>query len=140
MVQGAPGKYTSRPYFLSNTIAKHRRPCQIGDDVIFPASGYVAMAIEATSQYSERGGADASFKFENSTFRFLVVNLHHALVFVKGEKIPAIDLIFSLKPTEEARTFNFTISSIAHGRWTKHCSGAICYENCKPPKRCEAGE
>lgn len=100
----------------------------LGDSIIFPAAGYMAMAIEAMYQKSKALGAiaddatvvDQTYKLRNVAFpRMLTLNEH------AGTK-----LVLSLEPCSSTKEtwHEFTISSIpkdGNGALEEHCTGLV---------------
>ena len=100
----------------------------LGDSVIFPAAGYIAMAIEAIYQKSKAAGRipeetavnQVTYKLRNVTF-LRMLTLDNDI----GTKI-----LLSLQPCSSTREswHEFTISSIAKdgsGTHEEHCSGLV---------------
>lgn len=98
--------------------------------IIFPAAGYLAMAIEAKSQvHHEQPSAPriAGYSFRNVAMRSTL-------------EIPdddyGVDIVLSMYPlavtnaTTSLKWHNFKITSVKGDRdfWTEHCSGQICVE------------
>ena len=91
------------------------RDHKVGDDIIFPFAGYVAMAGEAVRQVT---GID-------ETFRLRHVIVSTALVVPEGKPT---EMITTLRPHRLTDTLNskwweFTIASHNGYTWTKHCTG-----------------
>ena len=91
------------------------RDHKVGDDIVFPFAGYVAMAGEAVRQVT---GID-------ETFRLRHVIVSTALVVPEGK--PA-EMITTLRPhrltdTLNSKWWDFTIASHNGHTWTKHCTG-----------------
>lgn len=102
----------------------------LGTDVVFPASGYVAMAVEAVFQMAKASGAyeESLPQLESvrqASYRMRDVRLLRALVVEEdsGEHIYCF-----LNPTHgqtKNTWYNFKISSLKDDVWTEHCTGMI---------------
>jgi hypothetical protein len=99
---------------------------KIGNDIIFPAAGYMAMAIEAVTQvYGDRNTAFCGCKFQN---------LHiTAPLLLPGEG--DIEVLFNLRllhqvaSKETAEWFDFKVGSVTNdSKWTEHAQGLIAVE------------
>lgn len=95
--------------------------------VVFPAAGYLAVAIEAVSQVTGiRGKSDVAFEFRN-------VNISAALIVPPDNDPAAKDLelhtTMSLRKLSTVNTsadwHDFAVSSWAAGETTIHCAGSI---------------
>lgn len=91
------------------------RDHKVGDDIVFPFAGYVAMAGEAVRQVT---GIDGTFRL-----RHIIVST--ALVIPEGKPT---EMITTLRPHRLTDTLNskwweFTITSHNGHIWTKHCTG-----------------
>ena len=93
------------------------RDHKVGDDVVFPFAGYVAMAGEAARQIS---GKDETFHI-----RHIVVNT--ALVVGDGKPTEIITTLRQDRLTDSLNSqwWEFTISSYNGHTWSKHCTGQV---------------
>ncbi|KAI5229154.1 ketoacyl-synt-domain-containing protein [Aureobasidium subglaciale] len=102
-------------------LSDHR----IGDDVIFPAAGYCAMAIEAVTQSAEFAGAVVS--------GYIIQHLSIKTPLVipsEGEVEILFDLHLAGGSTSQGshNTFDFNLSSAsADDGWTEHAAGRIVF-------------
>lgn len=92
---------------------------KVGDDIVFPFAGYVAMAGEAIRQVA---GADLG-----SGYRLRHVTVRTALVM--NDSSPA-ELITTLRQkrltdNDESNWYDFTITSCSGSSWIKHCEGEV---------------
>ncbi|KAH0287806.1 hypothetical protein M436DRAFT_83557 [Aureobasidium namibiae CBS 147.97] len=99
-------------------LADHR----IGNDVIFPAAGYCAVAIEAVTQFAESAEMVAA--------RFTIQHLKiktPLVIILEGEVETLFDLHVIHGSTHAGhRMFEFSLSSVnAEDRWIEHASGKI---------------
>ncbi|KAK3984635.1 hypothetical protein QBC44DRAFT_10438 [Cladorrhinum sp. PSN332] len=99
----------------------------IGTDIVFPASGYVAMAVEAMFQTAKASGMDMLSNMESvnqASYRLRDVRLLRALVV---EEDATQHLHFFLNPAhgQADMWFQFKISSRKDDAWTDHCSGLV---------------
>ncbi|EPE33257.1 NAD(P)-binding Rossmann-fold containing protein [Glarea lozoyensis ATCC 20868] len=91
------------------------RDHRVGEDIVFPAAGYIAMAGEATRQLS----SVSDYTMQN-------ILISTALVMKEGE---THEIVTSLKPSRltdslDSVWYDFSISSFS-GTWLLHCSGQI---------------
>ncbi|KAK4458706.1 hypothetical protein QBC42DRAFT_19564 [Cladorrhinum samala] len=99
----------------------------IGTDIVFPASGYVAMAVEAMFQTAKASGMENFSDMENvsqASYRLRDVRLLRALVV---DEDASHHLHFFLNPAhgQNDTWFQFKISSRKDEIWTDHCSGFV---------------
>lgn len=102
-------------FHLSN--APWIRDHKVGDDVVFPFAGYIAIAGEAVRQISEVN--------EGFTIRNILVSM----ALVLGEGKPT-EMMTTFRPHRLTTSLNssywdFTISSFNGHVWTKHCTGEV---------------
>ncbi|KAJ8122348.1 hypothetical protein ONZ43_g1437 [Nemania bipapillata] len=95
---------------------------KVGEDIVFPFAGYIALAGEAVSQLS--GGENAGFKIRN-----ILVSV--ALV-LSADK--PIEIITTFHPRRLTNTLNshwwdFTVVSHNGHAWNKHCTASIFAKN-----------
>lgn len=88
---------------------------RFGNDIIFPAAGYVAMAGEAVHPVT--GSVDYSLR--NMFIR-------NALILGSG----TTEIATSLRPAKladnvDSSWFGFTILTYQNGKWKKHCVGQV---------------
>ncbi|XXG98856.1 hypothetical protein Hte_005186 [Hypoxylon texense] len=93
------------------------RDHKVGDDVVFPFAGYIAIAGEAVKQISE---VDEGFSIRN-----IIVSM----ALVLGEGKPT-EMMTTFRPHRLTTSLNspwweFTVSSFNGHVWTKHCSGEV---------------
>ncbi|KAL4789956.1 putative polyketide synthase [Aspergillus venezuelensis] len=94
---------------------------KVGDDIVFPFAGYVAMAGEAVRQTT---------KIEDA-FRLRRVSVGTAMLL--SEEKPT-EIITSLKPlrltiSQDSSWYEFTVAAWNGRQWTKHCSGEVKAES-----------
>ncbi|KAI1776601.1 fatty acid synthase S-acetyltransferase [Hypoxylon cercidicola] len=102
-------------FHLSN--APWIRDHKVGDDVVFPFAGYIAIAGEAVKQISEVG--------EGFSIRNIIVSM--ALVLAEGKPT---EMMTTFRPHRLTTSLNsswweFTVSSFNGHVWTKHCTGEV---------------
>ncbi|KAL4957422.1 polyketide synthase [Aspergillus filifer] len=90
---------------------------KVGEDIVFPFAGYVAMAGEAVRQTT---------KIENA-FRLRHVSVGTAMLL--SEEKPT-EIITTLKPlrltiSQDSSWYEFTVAAYNGHQWTKHCSGEV---------------
>ncbi|KAH7141540.1 putative polyketide synthase [Dactylonectria estremocensis] len=106
-------------------LADHK----MGPDIVFPAAGFMAMAIEAVFQKAEaltiREGAT---KIKNPRYRLRNVEFKKALVLnVAGGQPTQVNL--SLSTYAGAGSWHaFEVSSLQESTWAEHCCGLVRIE------------
>ncbi|KAK8135399.1 PKSKA1 [Apiospora sp. TS-2023a] len=102
------------------------RDHKIGDQVIFPAAGYLAMAVEAIhqttamTQWREKGGPP------KSGFAYCLKDVRFLRSLVLEEDIRT-KISLSLVPLHASlrRWYNFRVRSLMEGTWVDHCDGLV---------------
>ncbi|ROW15068.1 hypothetical protein VPNG_03455 [Cytospora leucostoma] len=99
----------------------------LGTEVVFPASGYIAMAVEAMFQTGKASGIELLSEIHDisqATYRLRDVYLLRALVL---EEDSDSHIYLSLNPAQgQADTwFRFKIMTLRDDIWTEHCSGFV---------------
>ena len=95
---------------------------------IFPAAGYLAMAIEALSQYHY--DANDAEEIKGFSFRSVAIN---STMQIPDDDI-GVETIFNLQAANltisktSEKWHDFRISSLQNDQWTEHCNGSICAE------------
>ncbi|KAI0417121.1 hypothetical protein F5X98DRAFT_341481 [Xylaria grammica] len=111
---------------LSNTcrawrnVLRHRdvpwlKEHNLGGEAVFPAAGYLSVAIEALRQIHEIEG----LSFEGVSITDVDINT--ALVIPDGD---GIEIVTCLHSTND-QDYTFTLESVSSGEWTLHCQGKI---------------
>ena len=102
-------------FHLSNVpwVRDHR----VGEDVVFPFAGYIALAGEAVRQLAD--GSEG----------FSIRNMKVSMALVLNEGKPT-ELMTSLRPHRLTDSLNsswweFTVASYNGHIWTKHCTGEV---------------
>ncbi|OTB01304.1 hypothetical protein M426DRAFT_14612 [Hypoxylon sp. CI-4A] len=106
------------------------RDHKVENQVVFPAAGYLAMAIEAVCQI--RNLRDRS-EYQKAHFNFTNVSINAALVLQdmneRGSQITELHTMMSLRKLStrsvSSNIFDFHISSWTAGRTVVHCAGSI---------------
>ena len=103
--------------------------------LIFPAAGYLAMAVEALSQFHYE--ADNAEELKGFSFRNVAIN--------STMQIPdddfGVETIFNLQAANltisrtSEKWHDFKISSLQNNQWTEHCNGSICAETRRPVRQ-----
>lgn len=97
---------------------------KIQSNIVYPAAGYIAMAIEAASQHLPEGEANKDM----SAFILRDVEIKAALVI---QEHSAAEVMTSLRACQggskdSERFYEFNIYSVtAENRWTEHCRGLV---------------
>jgi acyl transferase domain-containing protein len=99
------------------------RDHKIGNDILFPASGYASMAIEAASQaVAFESALPSSFTIQN-------LSIASPIILVPNEDIETVFNLWTSKGTtshSSTQDFDFRITSTTRtGKWTKNASGKI---------------
>lgn len=96
----------------------------IGGQVLFPAAGYVAMAIEAQFQTSQsRGFIEEGRSVHEASYRLRNVAFNKAMVIEGSES--RIMLTLSPEDDGEKSWSRFTVSSFTDEEWNEHCTGLV---------------
>lgn len=101
------------------------RDHKLESQIVFPASGYLAMAIEALSQ------TRSNFSRTTDSVELRHVTINTALIVPDGESRDGVELHTALSSREISSSsisqdwHDFRISSFAAGRATLHCTGSI---------------
>ncbi|KAF2837925.1 hypothetical protein M501DRAFT_977330 [Patellaria atrata CBS 101060] len=90
------------------------RDHKVGDDIVFPAAGYIAMAVEAARQ---------TVHPQPVTYRIETMKISSAIILHDDSQT---EILFDLK-SFSGSDFNFTfnVSSVTSGKWTEHATGHI---------------
>lgn len=93
------------------------RDHKVGDDIVFPFAGYIAMAGEAARQVTGIG----------ETFHLRHVIISTALVVAEGRPIEMITTLRRLHLTDtlDSQWWEFSVASHNGHTWTKHCTGEV---------------
>ena len=101
---------------------------KIQSNVVYPAAGFICMAVEAVRQHIHHRLPDTQIE----GYRLRDVAIESALV-ISDDSEP--EVWFSLKPSGEEslvaaqQWHEFTVQSVTQDeRWTEHCHGFICIE------------
>ncbi|KAF2788729.1 putative polyketide synthase [Melanomma pulvis-pyrius CBS 109.77] len=94
------------------------RDHKVGEDVLFPFAGYIALAIEASQQLSPTG--------DNDGYSLRQVVVHTAMV-IRGPTIELVTTLRRVRITDYAMSdwYEFSISSYYNNAWIQHCHGEI---------------
>lgn len=99
----------------------------LGTEVVFPASGYIAMAVEAMYQTARCTGMESLISVNSvaeACYRLRDVRLLRALVIEEdGEN----HIYLTLNPAQGQGDawFSFKISTLKDDAWREHCSGLV---------------
>ncbi|OJJ70374.1 hypothetical protein ASPBRDRAFT_155129 [Aspergillus brasiliensis CBS 101740] len=101
---------------------------RIQSNIVYPAAGYIAMAIEAVMQIVSGSPSDCAL----SGFRFRDILIQSALVLQQNS---SVEVITALKFLEDDYLFQgpayeFHINSVSEtDRWTEHCRGVVAAQS-----------
>ncbi|KAF4630892.1 hypothetical protein G7Y89_g7242 [Cudoniella acicularis] len=99
---------------------------RMGEDIVFPAAGFIAMAVEAL--YQARQVTDPiEEKILNSQYQYRLRNATFAKALVLEEKGPGVKVMLSLSQHQDS-WYEFTVSSLVGDRWNEHSRGLIRLE------------
>lgn len=107
-------------------LADHK----VGESIVFPAAGYIAMAAEAVTQVTEDRHSGDSSIIKGYEFTDFVVKAAMTLSEDSGTEV-----LFDLRAldwTTAARsetTFQFTVSSIVSQQWSDHATGTVTIQH-----------
>ncbi|RFU79325.1 polyketide synthase [Trichoderma arundinaceum] len=88
--------------------------------IVFPAAGYMTMAIEALRQLDQDRRPD----LKPDGYRLKNVSFKKALTIPKDDK--PIETILTFQYSESDENWTFTVSSMSEqGKWQDHCTGAV---------------
>ncbi|KAK6859116.1 hypothetical protein PG995_004969 [Apiospora arundinis] len=97
---------------------------KVGEDIVFPAAGYISLAIAAASQASGMAVDQDSYTLRN-------VKIKSAMVLKQGV---GTELIVDLKVLESPNTeFDFAVSTVTAGKWMVHAAGSISVHTVSSP-------
>ncbi|CAJ2507648.1 Uu.00g088340.m01.CDS01 [Anthostomella pinea] len=100
---------------------------KLGNNIVFPGTGYLAMAMEAMMQVSGVDYTKPSFHFSN-------VNITNALA-LPSEYLAQTEMFFSLhrrslpSTATSSKWWKFNVSSYTDGDSVSHATGAVAMEN-----------
>ncbi|KAH8657763.1 putative polyketide synthase [Xylariales sp. PMI_506] len=97
---------------------------KIGDQVVFPAAGYIAMAVEASRQHMIMTQGDKMEDPQRVQFRLKDLKFERALI-IEDRKPKKIMLNLTPVPGALSAWCGYTVMSLDSGSWTEHCSGQI---------------
>ncbi|KAK3994454.1 hypothetical protein QBC44DRAFT_286263 [Cladorrhinum sp. PSN332] len=93
------------------------RDHKVGEDVIFPAAGYVSLAITAATQ--------AASTSPDSKPSYTLRNVKISTAMVLKEDV-GTEVVVDLKATDAAHnSFEFSVSSVTNSKWTHHAAGSV---------------
>ncbi|THC91910.1 hypothetical protein EYZ11_008620 [Aspergillus tanneri] len=120
----------SNPTFKKTLNLAHLpwlRDHKIGSDVVFPASGYIAMAVEAMYQVSCMQQPDIAATSHELGYRLR--NIRFDIALVLDDEVDSV-IYLAMNPSSGAnRTwYEFTVSSSRENVTTTHASGMICLQ------------
>lgn len=101
---------------------------KLGQDIVFPGAGYIAMAMEAITQ------ATGTTKNDAPSFTLRHVNIIKALPLFADENHPGVETFTTLRPTKLSGTtnsnkwFDFEITTFENEKSTTHATGRISVE------------
>ncbi|KAK8429569.1 putative polyketide synthase [Phyllosticta citricarpa] len=101
---------------------------KMGPEIIFPAAGFIAMAIEGASQISEALSIlEQKPRPSNPTYHVRNITFPKALVLEESEKSKLM-LSMASRTGKNDPWFDFKISSLVGDVWSEHCRGLVRIE------------
>src|SRR5437762_216695 len=103
----------------------------MGQDIVFPAAGFIAMAVEALYQARQATDAiDESILREKYCYRLRNATFPKALVL--QENAMGTKIMLTLSQRQNA-WYEFIVSSLTGDDWSEHSRGLICLEEATRP-------
>lgn len=97
----------------------------MGPDIVFPAAGFLAMAIEGMRQISEAQATEQQVsKPQNPRYRVRNSTFPRALVLEEG-KTSNITTTMAKVPGTNNPWYEFKVYSKAGDMWSEHCRGLV---------------
>ena len=94
------------------------RDHKVGDTIVFPAAGYVALVLEAIAQTYEMSTASTA-----SSYTLREMTISSAMLLKESEDL---ELLTDLHAEPGGRNlYKFVISTVSNGAWTEHASGLV---------------
>lgn len=123
-------RYDSKPIFNGLRVVLYvlraDRCNQLGENVIFPASGYIAMAIEAIFQKTKATGRLAeAVEVSQVSYKLRDVTFSRALPLEDEDKATKMVLTLNTCPSTKESWHEFIISSVDGEDILDHCQGRI---------------
>ncbi|KAF6827014.1 KR domain-containing protein [Colletotrichum musicola] len=89
---------------------------KVGEDIVFPAAGYISLAIAAASQAT-------GLPFQQNSYTLQNVKIKSAMVMKQGV---GTEMIVDLRVLESPHAdFDFAVSTVTAGKWMVHAAGTI---------------
>ncbi|EQL00680.1 Beta-ketoacyl synthase [Ophiocordyceps sinensis CO18] len=92
------------------------RDHKVGGDIVFPAAGYISLAMTAAAQAS-------GLHRDSPTYTLGNVKIKSAMVLKEGVGTESLLDLYSLN--SDGTEFDFTVSSVCCGEWAIHASGNV---------------
>lgn len=103
------------------------RDHKLGAEVVFPASAYIAMAVEAMYQTAKCSGMESFANIQSAShasYRLRDVRFLRALV-IEENADHHLYLFLSPAQGQKDAWFNFKVSLLRDDTWTEHCTGFV---------------
>ncbi|KAI2613390.1 putative polyketide synthase [Hypoxylon sp. NC1633] len=124
-VLGAPWSHPTWKKDLKLSEVTWLKDHLLGDNYVFPAAGYIAMAMEAIFQKSKvTGRIPAAAAVNQVTYKLRNVSFHRMLS-VEEDKETRVQLALEPCLSTKDSWHEFTISSSSKGIITEHCHGLV---------------
>ncbi|GKZ38051.1 hypothetical protein AbraIFM66950_009965 [Aspergillus brasiliensis] len=101
---------------------------RIQSNIVYPAAGYIAMAIEAVMQIVSGSPSDCAL----SGFRFRDILVQSALVLQQSSSVEVITALKFLEDdySLQGPAYEFQINSVSEtDQWTEHCRGVVAAQS-----------
>ncbi|KAL0929727.1 polyketide synthase [Colletotrichum truncatum] len=99
------------------------RDHSLGESAIFPAAGYITMAIEAARQVHEHDGDGLSRTASGVTLQDVDIK---TTLNIPDSEDEGVETLLTLQSADSTGWYSFTIESCSSAdRWTLHCDGRV---------------
>ncbi|KAF7194934.1 Highly reducing polyketide synthase pks5 [Pseudocercospora fuligena] len=131
-IPGTVGKMPAWRNFLRLHDLPWLADHQLESQVVFPAAGYISMAIEAVRQVV------AVDEKSRTPYRYHLRDVDVANALVVPPDTDGAEVFFTLRECDEKELdhvgwYSFEVSSTRQGAWTQHCVGLVMADWTDPP-------
>lgn len=95
----------------------------MGEDIVFPAAGFISIGIEAVYQTTQAANFIEKSEFEDK-YQYRLRNITFSKALVLSDDPTVQQIMTTLMPTQEP-WYEFRISSLTEETWTEHSRGLI---------------
>lgn len=105
----------------------------MGPDILFPAAGYISMAVEAVYQMAQHDSeATIIVPIHNFAFRLRNINFTKALVLNEDASSKVMPNLTALSGADSV-WYQFKISSVQGETYSEHCHGLARLDTSQSP-------